>query len=203
MIARILRLPFRLLDSLADRICVVAGALLASQVPGYISHYVQRLNGHVAEAQKNIASWQEIANRMTSGSLRLLISRYELSDLPEAVAAGEKCSADLVRLQTMEQALSAIREAPAWGRLFSFLRHMDPDIARAAMREYPLNIPLDFESLAYAAVGIVVAMLLYEGTKTGARHAGSAARRALAKRAAAGDGGLRRWKVGRTHTAGG
>ena len=83
----LLRIPIKAVDGLADRIVVIIGALLLSQTPAFISQYTQRLGGHVKEAERNVATWQEIANDNTSGNLAVLTRRYEASPEPEIAAA--------------------------------------------------------------------------------------------------------------------
>ena len=158
---RILSYPLRLIDSALDRICGILGALLLSQIPGFISHYVQRLGGHLAEAQRNADSWQTIADKTTGGSLSLLTREYLSSDIRTTVEAGNKCLADIGRLNKLQEALEAINEASPWSRAIVFLRHMDADIARSTLESYVPNLPIDFESLMYAAAGLALAVLLY------------------------------------------
>ena len=129
---KVLTYPLRLVDGLLDRLLAIAGAVALSQVPGFISHYLQRLGGHVDEATRNVAGWQEIANKSTGGNLRKLIDFYQASGDTEIIETGKKCVGDLGRLEDLQQAMAAIRDASVWEKPLSFVRHLDPDIARAA-----------------------------------------------------------------------
>ena len=168
-VKKILTFPVRLVDSLLDRVIAIAGALAVSQVPGFISHYLQRLGGHVAEAERNVTTgetyWQKIADKTTGGDLDVLIDTYLGSDLATTVEAGRKCAADVARLKELRAALEAITNSSLFNKPFAFLRHMEAEIARATAREYTPNLPLDPESLVYAAAGLLLAMLLYQGVK--------------------------------------
>ena len=42
------------------------------------------------------------------------------------------------------------------------------EVARGALGSYAVNLPLDTVSLVYAAVGLVLAILLYQGLKLAA-----------------------------------
>jgi len=168
---RVLFFPFRFVDSVLDRIVAIAGALLVSQVPGFITHYVQRLGGHVAEAESNVitgeSSWQKIADKTTGGDLDVLVETYLSSDLATTVEAGRKCAADIARLEELRAALEAITNSSLFQKPIAFLRHMDTEIARATLEEYTPNMPFDPESLAYAAAGLLLAMIMYHGVKAG------------------------------------
>ena len=157
--------PLKAIDSLVDRIVAVLGAISSSQLPGFIQHYTQRLGGHVVEAERNLEGWQEIANQTTDGDVVGLANIYLLSPAPEVVAAGRKCLGDLLRVETLQDALTALEHASLWTRPFVFLRHVDGDIAEATLSHFAMNVPLDAESLVYAMCGLVLVFLLYSGIK--------------------------------------
>ena len=185
---KLLTYPARFADSLMDRLFAVVGAVLFSQIPGFISHYMQRLGGHLDEAQKNVAEWRAIAVRVADGSLFRLIDRYLNSGVAESVEAGRKCSADIARFEELQLALDAISKAPVWKRAWVFLRHVDGDIARSALAGYVPNVPIDPESLIYGLAGLVLGVALYQGSKAGCRRAlGSVRARRKARRRS--DGG--------------
>jgi hypothetical protein len=167
----ILKYPLKAVDGLMDRVCAVVGAIMMSQIPGFISHYVQRLGGHVDEAKRNVAGWQEIANKTTDGSIGKLVSRYQSSDMAETVEAGQKCLADIDRLENLQDALVAITDASAWSRPFAFLGHIDLSVGRSALGSYTPNVPVDLPGLVYAAIGLVLAVLIYHGIKLAFRAA--------------------------------
>jgi hypothetical protein len=151
----------RALDALVDRLWAVAGAVGLSQVPGYLSHYQQRLGGHLAEARRNVEAWREVVAKTGAETLDGLIARYLESGMKEAIEAGRKCAADVARLEELQRAVEAIRDAPVWSRFFVFMQNMEPDIARSALSSYKPNVPLDPESLAYALIGLLLALGLY------------------------------------------
>ena len=157
--------PFKFLDSILDRIFAIIGAILLSQIPAFITHYIQRLGGHVAEAQRNAQSWQDIANKTTDGNMDILTSEYLSSSIATTVEAGKKCLADVERLNELKEAIDAITNAPILTKSFSFLKHMDIDIARATLKSFVPNVPMNAESIAYAVAGLLLAMLMYKTLK--------------------------------------
>ena len=162
---RVLRYPVKVVDSLLDRIVAVLGAVGGSQLPGFIQHYTQRLGGHVAEAERNMASWQTIANGITQGDVAELANLYLLSTDPEVIAAGSKCTVDLARAAELRGALAALQDASVWGRPFVFLGHLDREIADATLASFSPNVPLDLEGIVYAACGLVLGIVIYLGGK--------------------------------------
>jgi hypothetical protein len=162
----LLRYPLRLLGGLADRLVAVAGAVGLSQFPGFVRHYLQRLGGHAAEAAKSVADWQEIADSVTCGSLPDLVAQYRTSALPEVVHAGNKCAADLARLTELEASFDALSNASAWGRGWVFLQRFDTEVFGATVRSFVPNVPLDVESLCYAGVGLVLAIMLFAAVRS-------------------------------------
>ena len=160
-----LRYPVKIVDSLLDRVVAVLGAVGGSQLPGFIQHYTQRLGGHVAEAERNVASWQDIANGTTGGDVAELGNLYLLSTDPAVIAAGSKCTADLARAAELREALAALQDASVWGRPFAFLGHFDREIAEATLTSFSPNVPLDLEGIVYAACGLVMGIVVYLGIK--------------------------------------
>jgi len=143
----------------------LVAAVSASQLPAFVQHYMQRLGGHLAEAERNVQGWQEIASEASGGDVMGLVHSYLLSANSEVIAAGRKCAADLARVDTLRDALGALQDAPAWVRPFTFFRHADGEIARATLADFSLNVPLDLEGLIYAACGLVLGLLFYRGAK--------------------------------------
>ena len=164
---RIAKLPLRLADRLVERVMAVAGALTLSQFPGFVQHYVQRLGGHLAEAERNLEGWRSVAVEAKVDGLQSLVDTYLASDRLEVLEAGRKCADDICRVDELRAALGAVESATPWQRPIEFLRHLDLDIARATAADFTPNVPLDAESLVYAVTGVVLAALFYFATKRG------------------------------------
>lgn len=155
------RWPLMGLDMVLDRLLAVAGALAASQVPGYIQHYTQRLAGHLQEARLNVQDWQAIADATSGGSLDALVDLYLANPVEAVVAAGEKCVSDIERVEELQGALTALQEAGLWQRGLVFVHQCDPDIARQTLNDFVPNIPLNAEGLLYALGGLLMTLGLY------------------------------------------
>jgi len=158
---KFLKYPLKAIDTLLDRISAVVGAILISQFPAFVSHYLQRLGGHVDEALSNVAGWKSIANRIADGSLDKLLTMGNNASSEFGIEAAGKCAMDIQRLRILEGALEAIQSASFWNKGLVFLRHMDTEIAQATMKTFVPNVPIDLESLLYAAFGMVLGVVLY------------------------------------------
>ncbi len=158
---KLCRWPLHGLDMVLDRLLAVLGALAASQVPGYINHYVQRLAGHLEEARLNVQEWQAIADTACGGDLDGLVALYLENPAAEVVAAGQKCATDIARVVDLQEALTALQTAGVWQRGLVFVRQFDPTIAQQTLEEFVPNLPLSLEGALYAVAGLLVMWALY------------------------------------------
>jgi len=161
--------PLRAFDAVLDRAVAVAGALSLSQVPAFISHYVQRLGGHVAEAERNVAGWKAIAADTGHADVAALSQAFLSSAVAETVEAGRKCLGDVERLHSLQRAMESIGNAAPWKRGLTFLRHAESSIAGETLESFAPNVPVDPESIVYAVVGLVLGAVVYRGIKSGCR----------------------------------
>jgi len=169
---KIFKYPLKFFDSLLDRILAAVSAILFSQIPAFISHYTQRLGGHVAEAERNVASWQAIANKTANGSLDKLVEAYRQNADLSVLEAGNKCLADLTRLKDLQSSLDALLHAGPLNRFPVFLKNMDSDVIRGTCKSFTPNLPLNPESLVYALIGLVFGVIFYQGLKMAFRTLG-------------------------------
>ena len=173
--------PFKFLGRLLDRVFAAVGAVIFSQGPGFVTHYLQRLSGHVDEAARNVKAWQDMADRIAHGSLDTLLRMGQESYEVFSQEAARKCAEDIARHETLLHALESVQQAPVWLRSVAFVRHANVDIAQAAARNFTPNIPMDAESLTYAAVGLIFGFALFSLLKKTCWCAGCAMRKRLAR----------------------
>lgn len=145
-----MRWTLRKCDSLLGTILAAVAGLGFAQLPALVQQYLQRLGGHVDEAQLNLS-------QVTAGA------GFRNLDAP----AREVLSVSLeTRVNELEFGERAISSASASARPFIFLRELDPEIAMAALRAFEPAVPLSMAGLIYGVAGIVVGWLLYELLKT-------------------------------------
>lgn len=149
-----------LFDSLIDRILCVFGAVLFSQGPEFMQQYLQRLGGHLDEARRQLATFQ---NAATQGGVTLDgLIRQTGSNPDSAVARLGGVMTDTVeRVTTLQSAHDALLHSSLWERPFVFLGHLDLGIARATGAIFKPAVPTTAEGLLYALTGMLVFLALY------------------------------------------
>jgi Protein of unknown function (DUF2937) len=126
------------LKSITDGIAAVGGAGLFSQLPEFAQQYLQRLGGHRDEALRFV---QVLRTRGADAANGML-------------AVAEARAADL------SEAVDAIAAASDLTRPLAFLRHFDPDIARATLDVFRPAVPLTPAGLIYGGCGLVLGVAL-------------------------------------------
>ncbi|MBP7583726.1 MAG: DUF2937 family protein [Spirochaetes bacterium] len=151
-------------DGLADRICAVTGALLFIQVPVFITHYMQRLGGHVDELTRVVNQYR--ASAADNGkSLEEYVRRFLSSSEGDFVSAGKNMQFNIDRLADITQALEHLTTSGPAGKFFYFIKDIDIDIARATMRNFTPGLNISLEGAVYALCGLLFGMLVYFAVK--------------------------------------
>ena len=164
-------------EGLFDRLLCVAGAILFSQVPEFIQQYLQRLGGHLDEAQRQLGRLRAAAE--ASGlTVEQLAARTEADPDAAIGKLGGVLREAISRVQQLSEAEAAIRHASLWTKPFVFARYYDEAIARATGSVFRPAVPTTIEGLVYALVGMALMLALYHlGAKALVRKV--ARRRAL------------------------
>ncbi len=160
----IMKKIFLPVDGLADRICAVAGALLVIQVPVFITHYVQRLGGHVDELTRVVNQYRAAAAE-NGKSLAEYVGRFLASTDADFKSAGNNMQANIDRLEDIRQALEHLTNSGPVAKFFYFLKDIDIEIARAALRNYTPGLNISLEGAVYALCGLLLGTLAYFGVK--------------------------------------
>ncbi|MFZ5497360.1 MAG: DUF2937 family protein [Verrucomicrobiota bacterium] len=146
--------------SLTDRILCVVGAVLFSQGPEFMQQYLQRLGGHLAEARRQLAAFQNTADQAGLTLDRFI--RQTAGNADPAVAKLGGVMTDAVdRVTALQTAHDALLHAALWERPLVFLRHFDPGIARATGAVYQPAVPTTAEGLVYALAGMLLMLAFY------------------------------------------
>jgi hypothetical protein len=150
----------RLFDSLIDRILCVLGAVLFSQGPEFMQQYLQRLGGHLDEARRQLAVFQQTAAQ-AGLSLDQFISQTGTNSDASVARLGGVMTDTVERVSALQSAHNALLHAALWERPFVFVRHLDATIARATGSVYQPAVPTTVEGLLYALAGMLVFLALY------------------------------------------
>lgn len=148
-------------ESLLDRLLCVAGAVTLSQAPEFFQQYLQRLGGHLDEARRQLARYEQVA-RETGVTLQGLIDTARAQTSAPVAKLGDVIAETQTRVLELEYAETALRTAAAWERPWVFLRVVDHSIASRTLDVFKPAVPVTLEGLAYAVAGMVLALALYQ-----------------------------------------
>lgn len=157
------------LDSLLDRLCVVAGAFLGSQIPTFMQQYAQRLAGHVDELQHLLNQLRQVAS-YSNKTLEQYIYKFISNSDPDFAYQGEFMQKTLLRWQELYQTLDHLTHASIWMRPYVFLRDFQYEIAQSTAVSFQAGVNLSVEGLCYAAAGGLITWLCYQILSTCINH---------------------------------
>jgi len=148
------------LRGLLDRFILVVGVVAAGCIPSFIVQYRQRMGGMLDQVLRDLAPFQEIANRNHGGNLGELIRRHLASSDTTFHAEGAAIQAMVdasVRLRTGYDALNT----DLLHQLAYLSTQLDPGIARATWAIYAPSFTLTAESVIFSAVLGVAIWLVF------------------------------------------
>lgn len=147
-------------DGVLDRVLCVIGTVAFSQIPEFMQQYLQRLGGHLDEARRQLGQFHNAAGQSGITLDRLIA---QTSSNPDTAVAklGSVMTESVARVDELQAAQNAILTASIWERPFVFLRNVDSEIARATWQIFKPAIPTTVEGLIYAAIGMLVLLVIY------------------------------------------
>jgi len=133
-----------------------------SQAPEFMQQYLQRLGGHLGEARRQLAQFEELA-REAGRTLQQLAAQYAANTDPAVAGMGHLIGETQARVATLAASEAALHDASIWGRPFVFLRQLDGEIARGTASVFKPAMPTTLEGACYALVGVIVILAFYHG----------------------------------------
>jgi hypothetical protein len=149
------------IGSLMDRLFVVAGAFLGSQIPEFLHQYTQRLSGHVGELQRLLNQMRQVAS-YSNKTLEQYIHKFITSPDPDFARQGEFMHGMASRFEELNLALNHLTQTSMWLRPYTFLKEVQYDIAHATLASFQPGINLNYEGLCYAGAGILIGWAFYQ-----------------------------------------
>jgi|SRR5688572_415021 len=145
-----------ILRGILDRIVLVGAILAAGCVPSFVAQYRQRLGGMLDQASKDLALFQDIANRFHGGDLQRLIRHHLASTDPTFRAEGTAIQTLVENVAQLQASLAAL-STDFYGQLAHLARHGDATIAKATWDAFVPAMSLTAEALLFAfATGVIV-----------------------------------------------
>jgi len=150
---------FKLINNIIDRCFFTVSFIVAMQLPEFIQQYIQRLSGHLNEAQFQLAQFQKIAEENYQGSLSTMIVRYR-----ENGEQSIKSTADLIellatRIENYQAHMAQLTQSDYINTLYQFVIHLDLYIAQATAKQFALALPLNINAISTGAV-IAIGLLV-------------------------------------------
>lgn len=156
-------------EGFLDRLLCVAGAMVFSQAPEFMQQYLQRLGGHLDEARRQLAQFEDIATQSGLTLARLIAQTSADRDAATARLGGVMRDS-LARVSELQSAHDSLAHASLVERPFVFLRHADLGIVEGTWHVFQPAVPTTVEGLVYALAGMLVLLALYHGgVKAGGR----------------------------------
>ena len=146
-----------LLGGLLDRLLLLAGVIAGGCIPSFIVQYRQRLGGRLDQVTRDLAPFQEIANRLHGGNLDALVKHHLASPDTTFYAEGAAIQKMIDAARSLRAAAEALN-ADVWHQLAYLLRDGDPDLAQATWSAYAPAFVLTADSIALA---LLVGMSLW------------------------------------------
>lgn len=147
----------QLFTAIIERIVAILCVLVFMQIPLFMQQYQQQLVGRLEELSLQMQTMQKAAG---TRSLHQYIQKFQSSADPDFSNHGDFLQALVQRYESFTQAYTALTEASAWSKPFVFLAHLHSDVALSTFHHYDLGIPLNFEGIFYAALGLLIGLFI-------------------------------------------
>jgi hypothetical protein len=145
---------------LIDRIFVVLGALLFSQIPNFFVHYTQRLGGHVSELKLQIDKMQQVA--LKSGkTLPEFIHKFQSYPDADVSLQGSIMQDMTSRYKDLSTAYTSMLEATPLTKPLAFIQHLQWNIAQLTLQDFTWGFSLTLEGAIYAFLGMFFGYLIF------------------------------------------
>lgn len=144
---------------IADGLAATAGAAGLAQFPAFYQQYLQRLGGRLDQAMLAVGRMRQAAEDQQL-DLAAYVARFENSSDPVFRREGQNLIATLEEADRLQAAHAALSTADPLQRPLALASHFDSDLALSTLDRYVPALPIDAEGLVYAALGVLVGLLL-------------------------------------------
>ena len=130
-----------------------AGAVAASQAPGYTQQYMQNLEGRVAELRIIVERFDENIRRIGYDRAAALAECGEADPARLIGALCDGITQDVARYERLSAHQAELLSAADWARPAVLARSFERDGAESAWGRYEASLPATPEGAGYAAAG--------------------------------------------------
>lgn len=151
-----------MIGRILDGLVAIVGATGFAQFPAFYQQYRQRLGGRLDQARQDVA--RTLADATDEGkTLEAYIQDLGNSGSSAAAQAAQRELERVENLNALQSAYATLTEAELWQRPLLFAQHFHPGIADDAFEAFQPAFPVSIEALVYAAVGMMLGLILLAG----------------------------------------
>ena len=151
-----------MIKNIFDRLSVVIGAFVGSQIPQFMQQYTQRLAGYVDALQTLLNQLRQFA--FTSHkTLEQYVLKFKESGDSDFSQQADFMQYILAKHQDLQQTVEHLTQGPIWLRPYYFLRDFQSDIAHSTFYSFEFGFNFTLEGLCYAIGGMLFGWLFYHG----------------------------------------
>ena len=151
----------RILNSIMDRLVMLLGAFLGSQIPEFMQQYTQRLSGHAAELSLLVNKLTQMAS-FSNKTLDQYIDKFLKSSDTDFARQGEFMNDVVLRWRDIHMTLQSLTESSSLERPYYFFKYLNYPITESTFQSFQPGINLSIEGLCYTALGVILAFLFYQ-----------------------------------------
>ena len=151
---------FAMIGSLFDRLSLIVGAFLGSQIPSFMLQYQQHLSGKVDALHQLMVQLYQMAS-LSQKSLELYIQKFKENPDPDFVRQGEFMEGIVEQFNNLQLAFTHLQESSFWLRPFYFIKDFQSDIGRSTYASFEPGYNLTIEGLCYTFLGMFFGWILY------------------------------------------
>ena len=142
------------------RITAILFALLFMQGPQFVQNYLHILAGHLSELTWQLDQMRSSAEK-TNKTLPELTDKFLKSSDRDIAHHGEFIHMLLKREYNFKAAFIALTEANLLLKPFIFMAHADWELVKETAALFKFGLPLTFEALAWALMGLFAGYLMF------------------------------------------
>ena len=143
-----------------DRLFAVMGAFLMCQFPQFYEQYLQRAMGHLEELNHQIELMRQSAS-LTGKTLEEYIKKFLANSDLDILHQGALMEKMTARAKEVSEGVIAMSQAEIWTRPFTFLAHVQSDIATSSLAHFQPGLTFNIEGLVYALIGIFLGYCIF------------------------------------------
>jgi hypothetical protein len=150
----------RFVQAVGERLFCLLLFFLFSQLPLYVNEYLIRLEGHLAESNRQIAKFQDVA-ALSNKTLEQYIAKFFAQSDKDFRRHGELMKEAVRRNQFLTQAVSDIKDANPLLRPFYFVRYFERKVALDALHEFYFGFVFSWDVILWGLMGWILGWILF------------------------------------------